>query len=135
MVSKAESLKLKHLRSHLASECSVISENDGKLIPAEDFVMQRVHKVLHSRKLVGHLASYEEVFAALEKLKEENESLDNKLQAKERAVSEDIASETDKMFEILGLLTVKENSKQTCLTPKDNLTQCEFTLLSIRCRR
>ena len=116
---QTEFTKFSQFKAAMASLGGRKSENDGKLIPAEDFVMQRVHKVLHSRKLVGHMASYEEVFTALEKLKEENESLDNKLQAKERAVSEDIASETDKMFEILGLLTVKENSKQTCLTPKD----------------
>ena len=96
---QTEFTKFSQFKAAMASLGGRKSENDGKLIPAEDFVMQRVHKVLHSRKLVGHLASYEEVFAALEKLKEENESLDNKLQAKQRAVSEDIASETDKMFE------------------------------------
>ena len=116
---QTEFTKFSQFKAAMASLGGRKSENDGNLIPTEDFVMQRVHKVLHSRKLVGHLATYEEVFGALEKLKEENESLDNKLQAKQRAVSEAIASETDKMFEILSLLTVKESSKQACLTPKD----------------
>ena len=116
---KTESTNLSQFRAAMKSLGGKKSESDSNLIPAEDSVMVKVHKVLHSHKLVGHLPIYEEVFKALEKLEEKSRNLDKQLQVEQRAVTDDITASTEKMSEILSVLTLNQSNRQSCLTPRN----------------
>ena len=120
-IFKKEATKFSQFKAAMKSLGGKRSESEANLIPPEDFVMLKVHKVLHNQKLVSHLATYEEVFKALDNLKDKSKSLDHQLEEKQRSVREEIASSTEKMSEILSILEINESgsTKKACLTPKN----------------
>lgn len=119
-IFKKEATKFSQFKAAMKSLGGMKSESEGNLIPPEDFVMLKVHKVLHNHKLVSHLATYEEVFKALNNLKEKSKRLDHQLEEKQRTVREEITSSTEKMSEILSILVTESGSnKKACLTPRN----------------
>ena len=120
-IFKKEATKFSQFKAAMKSLGGKKSESEGNLIPPEDFVMLKVHKVLHNHKLVSHLATYEEVFKALNNLKDKSKRLDHQLEEKQRTVRDEIASSTEKMSEILGILVMTDSgsNKKACLTPKN----------------
>ena len=119
-IFKKETTKFSQFKAAIKSFGGKKSESEANLVPPEDFVMLKVHKVLHNHKLVSHLATYEEVFKALDNLKDKSKSLDLQLEEKQRSVREEIASSTEKMSEILSILEMNDSgsNKKACLAPK-----------------
>ena len=76
-IFKKETTKFSQFKAAIKSFGGKKSESEANLVPPEDFVMLKVHKVLHNHKLVSHLATYEEVFKALDNLKEKSKSFDH----------------------------------------------------------
>ena len=120
-IFKKEATKFSQFKAAMKDLGGRKSESEANLIPPEDFVMLKVHKVLHNHKLVSHVATYEEVFKSLNNLEEKNKRLDHQLEEKQRSVREEIASSTEKMSEILNILVMNEtgSNKKACLTPKN----------------
>ena len=50
---------------------------------------------------------------------EKSRNLDKQLQVEQRAVTDDITASTEKMSEILSVLTLNQSNRQSCLTPRN----------------
>merc|ERR1719373_669492 len=94
------------------------SESEANLIPVEDGVMTKVHRVLYNHQLVGHLPVYNQVFEALETLKNRKTNLEKQLQSKKSSQTEDFHSATKKMSQIFSLMEIG-SSKKVSLSPKN----------------
>ena len=78
-IFKDESTKLTNFRGAMKGLADKKSESEANLIPAEDIVMIRVHKILFNHQLVSHIPTYNSVFQALAQLEEEKHKMEKQL--------------------------------------------------------
>ena len=115
---KDEATQMNNFKTAMKSLSEKKSESEANLIPVEDGVMTKVHRVLYNHHLVGHLPVYNQVFEALETLKNKRTDLDKQLQSKKSSQTEDFHSATKKMSQIFSLLEIG-NNKTVSLSPKN----------------
>ena len=115
---KDEATQINNFKTAMKSLSEKKSESEANLIPVEDGVMTKVHRVLYNHQLVGHLPVYNQVFEALETLKNRKTNLEKQLQSKKSSQTEDFHSATKKMSQIFSLMEIG-SSKKVSLSPKN----------------
>jgi len=116
---KSESLKTNNFRT--AMRTLRPRKNDANLIPQEDSVMTRVHRVLQNHGLVGHLATYSSVKEAVDGLEERNKKLGQQLEELKNSRREGVIAMEKKISRVLKLLNISDSGaiKSIYLAPKD----------------
>ena len=116
---KLESLKTNNFKTAMRSLRP--RNNDANLIPPEDTVMVRAHRVLQNHGLVGHLATYSAVKEAVEELEERKKKLGLQLEDFKNTRREAVGMMEKKISQILKLLNISDSGaiKNISLAPKD----------------
>jgi len=116
---KHESLKTSNFKTAMRSLRP--RNSDANLIPPEDSVMVRAHRVLQNHGLVGHLATYSAVKEAVGDLEERKNKLGLQLEEFKLARREGVATMEKKISQLLKLLNISDSGaiKNISLAPKD----------------
>ena len=134
-IFKSEESQLSNFTSAMKVLAGKKSESEANLIPADDVTMIKVHKILHNHNLVGHLPTYQQVFSALEQLRDKKIHLEKQLHLKKLNQIDDVQAATNKLNGLFDVLEMGENGKQVSLSPsclRSGLSQLEKVMRDIK---